>query len=112
MPISPENMSKYPGGSIRSPEWLAIRERILEREGNCCKFCGVANYAEIWNWNVCREITIVLTIAHLDGKLDDHSDENLAALCQKCHNRLDGPARRRNAAKTRRSKLAVGDLFG
>ena len=34
MPISPENMRCYPGGSIRSPEWLAIRCAILNRAGH------------------------------------------------------------------------------
>lgn len=32
-----------------------------------------------------RPIKIVLTIAHLDNKLTDHSDENLMAMCQRCH---------------------------
>lgn len=45
MPIRPENMAKYPGGSIRSPEWQAIRERIRNRAGNCCEECGVRNHA-------------------------------------------------------------------
>ncbi len=31
----------------------------------------------------------------------------LAALCQRCHNRLDAPMRRENAARTRASKQAV-----
>lgn len=45
MPISPANMLLYPGGSIRSPEWLEIRARIQKRAGNCCEECGVENYA-------------------------------------------------------------------
>lgn len=40
MPISPANMLKYPGGSIKSPEWRAIRERIGERSGWRCETCG------------------------------------------------------------------------
>jgi hypothetical protein len=45
MPISADRMKLYPGGSIRSPEWQAIRERIRTRAGNKCEGCGVANYA-------------------------------------------------------------------
>jgi hypothetical protein len=45
MPISPANMPLYPGGSIKSPEWLAIRQRIQHRAGDCCEGCGVANGA-------------------------------------------------------------------
>lgn len=40
MPIKPENMAKYPGGSIRSPEWRAIRKRIGERSGMRCEKCS------------------------------------------------------------------------
>lgn len=43
MPINPENMALYPGGSIKSPEWLAIRARIQARAGDCCEACGVRN---------------------------------------------------------------------
>lgn len=45
MPIRPENMALYPGGSIRSPEWLAIREAVRERAGDKCEERGVANGA-------------------------------------------------------------------
>lgn len=31
MPISPENMKLYPGGSTSSKEWKAIRASILDR---------------------------------------------------------------------------------
>jgi hypothetical protein len=41
MPISPMNMVLYPGGSIKSPEWLAIRSYIRARAGDCCEQCGV-----------------------------------------------------------------------
>lgn len=33
-------MVKYPGGSIKSPEWRAIREKIGERSGWRCEACG------------------------------------------------------------------------
>lgn len=44
IPISAEKMKLYPGGSIKSPEWQAIRERIRARAGNCCEKCGVENH--------------------------------------------------------------------
>ncbi|GAH45983.1 unnamed protein product, partial [marine sediment metagenome] len=49
MPIKPENRLLYPGGSPTSPEWKALRARILEREGNACKTYKAPNY----QW-VCR----------------------------------------------------------
>lgn len=50
-----------------------------------------------------KYIVIVLTIAHLDDPDPMNcADDNLAALCQKCHNDYDNPMRKRNAANTRR----------
>ncbi|MGI4833306.1 MAG: hypothetical protein ACRYFK_07575 [Janthinobacterium lividum] len=99
--------------------WLGeIRPRILAREGNCCKFCGIANGLLGWRVPSGRFITaqdwatqhiaaadeqafarvlkrkptpyrIVLTVAHLDHQLVDHGDANLAALCQRCHLNYD-----------------------
>lgn len=34
---------------------------------------------------ICREVSIVLTIAHLNHVAGDDRDENLQALCQWCH---------------------------
>jgi hypothetical protein len=45
MPISAEKMKLYPGGSIKSPEWQEIRERIRARAENRCEKCGVENHA-------------------------------------------------------------------
>lgn len=143
MPIRPENMSKYPGGSIRSPEWLEIRERIRARAGNCCEECGVENHAIggrdedghfyhaqteeplLGDYDFCTDLTgqrgerdlrlikIVCTVAHVDGKLDDHSDDNLRFWCQQCHNRHDAASRRANAAITIHDRRAgTQDLFG
>jgi hypothetical protein len=135
MPIRPENMAKYPGGSIHSPEWHAIRERIQRRAGNRCEECGVENHAlggrlrdgtflkakplgekllrlewpkpGEWAWcgdinsgAMLRIVRIVCTVAHVDGKLVDHSDDNLRFWCQQCHNRHDAKLRREHAART------------
>lgn len=113
MPIKPENKSKYP------KDWKAIRARILEREGNCCKLCFVKNHKTGFRWangefsmrtdrpKKFKLIKIVLTIAHLDQDPTNNVDHNLAALCQRCHNIIDMPQRQKNAAKTRAAKKAV-----
>lgn len=41
------------------------------------------------SWDGTRYIVIVLTVAHLDHNPENCTDENLAALCQWCHNRYD-----------------------
>ena len=58
----------------------------------------------------------MLTIAHLhDPDPMNCEDENLAALCQKCHNAHDKPMRLANSKETRerKRKEATGqmDLF-
>lgn len=37
----PVDWSRYP------KDWKQIRQRILERDGHCCKFCGIENYAVV-----------------------------------------------------------------
>lgn len=126
MPVMPRNLALYPGGSLRSPEWVAIRERIRARAGDKCERCGVPNHArgarhpdtdewvdyphgdkavfpsssDLFGERQVKIIQIVCTVAHLDGELVDHTDGNLAFLCQRCHNRLDAKKR----AEHRRQK--------
>jgi hypothetical protein len=45
MPISKDKMKLYPGGGIRSREWLEIRARIRLRAHDLCEGCGVVNGA-------------------------------------------------------------------
>lgn len=126
MPIKPENRALYP------PNWKTeIRPRILARAQNKCEQCGVENYADgardsdgVFHPFECqhdievairqgrKRIRIILTIAHLgDPNPANCADTNLAALCQRCHNILDMPMRKANAAKTRRERLITNDIF-
>ena len=56
-----------------------------------------------------KVILIVLTVAHLNHEPEDCREENLAALCQRCHNRHDGKSRR--AGMRERVRATNGDLF-
>ena len=118
----PWDRGKYP------PEWPAIRARILDRatapwDGFArCERCGAPNHVYRWAHPDGTEeytpdrpldipsVRIVLTIAHIHNPDPaDCRDDNLAALCQRCHNRLDGPMRAANARATlRRRKVAGG----
>ncbi len=60
-------------------------------------------------WDSGRRIVIVMTTAHLDHDPTNCEDENLAWLCQRCHNRYDVNARRAGIAQRRRQRN--GDLF-
>ena len=54
---------------------------------------------------------VVLTVAHRNHYGPDCRDENLMALCQRCHLRYDATFHATNARYTRRRKLAHEDLF-
>ena len=92
----PINYKDYP------PDWKTrIRPDILKRAKNRCEFCGARNYA-------LHPITgskVILTIAHLDQDISNNEYDNLAALCQRCHNIHDMPYRLKHRAKNRRLKL-------
>ncbi|MDZ5456974.1 hypothetical protein [Azohydromonas lata] len=57
-------------------------------------------------------VTIVLTVAHLDQVIEHGDDENLAALCQRCHLQLDRPFNLAKAWLTRHNGRGVSDMFG
>ena len=109
MPVTAENQKLYPGGSLRSPEWLAIRKRILERSGSECEVPSCS--AENGKPHPVSGSKVVLTIAHLDWNPENSADNNLKALCQMCHNRYDGPIRKLHAAETRRRKKNNLEIF-
>ena len=94
MPIKSENKHLYPRN------WKEIRTRILVRADNKCEWCGTWNHS----WLDGPRRKLVLTVAHLDHDPTHNADENLAALCQKCHNGYDAKHRAANARRTREQK--------
>lgn len=105
MPIDP---SEYP------PDWPDISQRIRERDGHCCKFCGLAQHATGWRdqrgkfYELAeaqaapageKVVRIVLTVAHLDHDTGNNDDANLAALCQRCHLRHERKQHRATIGK-------------
>ena len=72
------------------------------------KHLGLARGSEYCSRSLTK---IVLTVAHLDHQPENCARENLKALCQRCHLTYDAAHHARNAAETRRSRIAVGDLF-
>lgn len=79
MPIRPENKDRYP------KDWKEISRKIKERAGDKCEFCGAKNHEP----HPVTKSKVVLTVAHLNHTPEDCREENLKALCQKCHNTYD-----------------------
>ena len=107
MPIKAENLARYP------KDWRNVVARIRERSGNACEGSPAYPDCRVPNGlpHHATGSIVVLTVAHLDHTPENCSDNNLKHWCQRCHNTYDLPTRRRNAAKTLRSRKAVGDLF-
>lgn len=76
----PINYKEYPS------DWKQISKRIrFERAKNKCENCEAENYKP-------HPITgskVILTVAHLNHIKEDCREENLKALCQRCHLWLD-----------------------
>lgn len=141
MPISKQNMAKYPGGSIRSKEWLAIRDCVGKRSGWKCEKCKAPHRQTICrgegddagtymletgeifdaetgkklghgiNEYRGRYVLVILTVAHIDGDPGNNDDGNLAHWCQLHHNRHDAKSRAVNARKTINAKIGQGELL-
>ncbi len=95
MPIRPENRARYP------KDWPALSRRIrFERAQGRCEWCGAVHGAP----HPVTGSRVVLTVAHLNHQPEDCREDNLAALCQRCHNRYDAPVR---AAGVRARRLAA-----
>lgn len=99
------------------PNWDKISQRILQRDGHQCAECGVLDKAvgyrdaegvfvprALGQYDLAFEaaklkmITIHLSCCHLnhDPENWDVPDDDLASLCQQCHNRYDSKNRARN----------------
>jgi hypothetical protein len=117
VPIRESEKARYPA------DWPEIRERIRARAGDKCEWCEVANGALIdregWGKYVTLTgpladleemndgkyyVRVVCTTAHLNHTPEDCRDENLAFLCQKCHNGYDA-AHRAAGIKERRDQI-------
>ena len=58
-----------------------------------------------------KYIVVVLTIAHLDHDINNNLDDNLKALCQRCHLNYDLENHKHNSNQTRLKKSGKLSLF-
>ena len=84
----------------------------LQYAGSYQEAKELADHCNEWCDQEPKYIVIVLTIAHLkDPNPHNVEMDNLAALCQRCHNRYDNEMRMGNAKRTnRRKKIEAGQL--
>lgn len=112
-----------PWGGITGPSGIresgyricrAPHSRFILRDEHSPAVWEEHNPGEDCDWECetgCRAIRCVLTVAHLDQTPENNDMDNLKALCQRCHLRLDRYQHHRNAAATRVRKRSNLDLF-
>jgi hypothetical protein len=117
MPIRPENRARYP------KDWKQISARIrfgrAQSRCECVGECGINHQgrceARHGQRHPITESIVVLTTAHLyDSSPENCADDNLKAMCQRCHLRFDIRIHKANAIRTRTAELrrgTIGDLF-
>lgn len=114
MPIRPENRARYP------KDWKEISKRIrVERSGGRCECAGECGQTHDDGRcdarNYCRhphtDSLVVLTVAHLDHMPENCADDNLKAMCQRCHLRYDSKHHAIGRKERARLKCASGDLL-
>lgn len=138
MPIKTENKARYPSNWQEIRERILTRaenrceqcdvpngEMVVRGAGNdsgtyMLDQDGIVRNAEtgeilgqcrLSDYEIGRISKVVLTIAHLDHVPEHCSDDNLKALCQRCHLAYDAKHHQETAAATRRARKAMGDLF-
>ena len=106
MPIARELRPLYPAN------WPAISQRIrFDRADGRCERCGRHHGELVPGWKPGRITRVVLTTAHLDHDPTNNADENLAALCQRCHLAHDLDHHRVTRRARFRLRWALGDLL-
>ena len=97
MPIPKHMAKRYPA------DWKLRRRFIIQyRAQNRCEWCHAANGEP----HPDTGSMVVITLAHVWDKAPENSSLlNLAALCQRCHNRWDAADRARSRIRKRFARL-------
>lgn len=114
MPIRAENRDRYP------TDWPLISRFIrFDRAGGRCECRGECGHDHGGRCDAFHRqphplttSKVVLTVAHLDHTPENCDDDNLRAMCQRCHLAYDMPMKREGMLQRFRKMCAIGDLFG
>jgi hypothetical protein len=89
------------GSKLSAPRCNAPNRTLIRRAEECPERWWLHTCTGVCAGGECDGVMVVLTVAHLNHTPEDVHDENLLALCQRCHLRLDADEHRANAAATR-----------
>lgn len=109
MPIRPDERARYPKA------WRAISLRIrAERAAWRCEQLNASGLRCTALQGEPHPLTgsrVVLTVAHLDHTPENCADENLRAMCQRCHLLYDAEHHAKTRAARRRAQLHTMDML-
>ncbi|ATN94982.1 hypothetical protein [Leptospira phage LE3] len=98
MPIRPENKNRYP------KDWDSISYKIrFDRAKGKCEWCEAENYKP----HPVTGSKVILTVAHLNHTPEDCREENLVALCQRCHLNYDRHIHVKNRKENAENKKEI-----
>jgi len=98
-----ESVVRHRSEPWRWRPWADVCEEVFELTG-----CVGEDHDGFWSR---APIKVVLTVAHLDHTPENCDEDNLLALCQRCHLRLDREHHARTARATRDRKAGQENLF-
>lgn len=111
----PCNYKEYP------ENWKWLSKQIIKDANNKCELCYAPNHQFVvrnrntgsypWGATWCLDehnvglkvIRIILTVHHIDSDKKNNTKQNLIALCQWCHLRLDLQKHMKNRRAARKS---------
>lgn len=84
---NPRFLHGLAGTGRYSSDYLNIREKVRQRDGNLCMLCGQTS------------IYRHLDVHHIDYDIKNNSLDNLLSLCKTCHGKMHGTLEQRAAWK-------------
>jgi len=103
--------------------WKWLSKQAIADAGNRCELCYAPNGVTVnrkkdgqYPWELAhqgggKDTKIILTVHHINHDKKDSTKQNLIALCQRCHLRLDLVHHMKNRARSRKEKNQTS-LFG
>lgn len=94
--VSQQNRQKRRGLHTYSPEWLRLRETVLQRDAYTCASCaGYGNHVD-----------------HINNNSHDNRECNLQTLCQRCHSAKTAAEQSGGVVRLRKAIKADGSPVG
>jgi len=108
--------------------WKWLSKQIISDAGNKCELCYAPNGKFVvrnpdceYPWELAKSVVsktscsnltkIVLTVHHIDADKKNNNKQNLIALCQRCHLRLDLHRHITNRKKTKDQQSSQENLL-